>query len=439
MKRTLSLLLSLLLCLSTALFSCTPVYEEDEIIGYWYSEEVNGALEITNKDSKAIFYSLSTGYYEYVSHEEGSYTYKDKTLTLTLSGKTYTFEYDSDMDTLYLNNEIAYKRKDAAPTVHVLYTFPDFSKIDTAALLTLGNYKALEITDAALEEARIYLFESFYEDKGFPTLTDRPAQQGDYVNIDYSGTLNGNIFQGGTASDQNISIIENSGYIPGFVEGIIGHSVGENFDVTVTFPENYGETSLAGKEVVFNMTLNSIYALDLTDENILSVAEWKEHGSYQALLNATARELAEANIDMALQGVVTLKGTLPEEAYQYFYQYYMDYYNYLASSYGMDLETVLTYMGLSKDGVLSNAKSIALSYLIPFAIAKEEGLSWTDEDYAEAYEDLVKELLSEEGNTMTEAEVRKYMDETQITYLEAELMHETVYEWLLEQNFKPAA
>lgn len=81
--------------------------------------------------------------------------------------------------------------------------------------------------------------------------------EGDYVKIDYEGTLDGVAFEGGTAQDQGIEIGLGQ-YIDGFEEGIIGMKKGETKDVTLTFPENYYE-ELAGKEVVFKITVQKIY------------------------------------------------------------------------------------------------------------------------------------------------------------------------------------
>ncbi len=437
MKKTLSLLLSFLLCLSV-LFSCTPVTDDEApegIVGYWYSKDAQAVLAVTDQDGKAIFYSLAAGYYEYNSSEEITYTYRDGALTFTLDGEEYRFVYDGEKDALTLNDKISYNRRDQAPTEHPVYAFPNFAAINADSLLTLGDYKTLNLVSPALEEARIEIFEEYYEDADYPTITGRPAQQGDFVNIDYSGSLNGVVFNGGTASDVDLTIIENNGYIPGFVDGIIGHSVGETFDVTVTFPENYGESTLAGQAAVFTMTLNSIYDLTLSDEDILGSEDWAEYGSYQALLNARAHDIASVNISAALDAIVTPNAELPEECYLYFYQYYMDYYNYLAASYGMELSTLLYYYGMTEATVRSQAKQIALSYLASYAVAAKENLTWSEASYTEAYEEMVEEMLSEDGNTKTEAEVRAYINENQLPYLHAELMRQTVMDWLLEQNF----
>lgn len=85
------------------------------------------------------------------------------------------------------------------------------------------------------------------------------VQNGDYINLDYVGTIDGVEFEGGNTMGMGTDLLIGShAYIDGFEEGIIGHTVGETFDLNLTFPENYHE-ELAGKDVVFRTTVNGIY------------------------------------------------------------------------------------------------------------------------------------------------------------------------------------
>ncbi len=86
------------------------------------------------------------------------------------------------------------------------------------------------------------------------------AKDGDTVNIDYTGYLGGEAFDGGSTDGAGADLeLGSDTYIDGFEDGIVGHKVGETFDLNLTFPENYGNSDLAGKEVVFTVTLNGIY------------------------------------------------------------------------------------------------------------------------------------------------------------------------------------
>ncbi|MGI6117648.1 MAG: FKBP-type peptidyl-prolyl cis-trans isomerase [Bilifractor sp.] len=86
------------------------------------------------------------------------------------------------------------------------------------------------------------------------------VEDGDKVNIDYTGYLDGEEFEGGSTEGNGTDLeIGSNTYIDGFEEGIIGHKTGETFDLNLTFPEDYGQSDLAGKDVTFTVTINGIY------------------------------------------------------------------------------------------------------------------------------------------------------------------------------------
>lgn len=106
-------------------------------------------------------------------------------------------------------------------------------------------------------------------------ITDRPVKEGDVVTIDYVGKKDGEAFDGGTAEDYQLPIGSGQ-FIDGFEDGIIGHETGETFDLNLTFPENYQSEDLAGKEVVFTVTLDKIAEVvvpELTDELVAELSE----------------------------------------------------------------------------------------------------------------------------------------------------------------------
>lgn len=126
----------------------------------------------------------------------------------------------------------------------------DDSEMDFAFVDEDGN--ELEITDWT------EIGEEEVEDLGeLDTTGGAVVADGDVVNIDYEGRHNGELFEGGTADGEDVTIGAGE-YIEGFEEGIVGHAVGETFDMPVTFPEGYGD-ELAGEEVVFTVTVNGIY------------------------------------------------------------------------------------------------------------------------------------------------------------------------------------
>lgn len=197
-------------------------------------------------------------------------------------------------------------------------------------------------------------------------ITNRAAENGDTVNIDFAGSIDGVAFDGGTGSDYDLTLGSGT-FIDGFEDQIVSHMPGETFDVNVTFPDDYQATNLAGKDAVFATTLNYInedVTPDLTDDWVSSnlaesmgmnnVAELKTFVSNSLLFNQEANELygqlydaAEVNTD-----------TLPEDVQQYFTNTVL-YQPYLyAQMRGVSLETMLSQAGYSSvDEYLENSES----------------------------------------------------------------------------------
>lgn len=197
-------------------------------------------------------------------------------------------------------------------------------------------------------------------------ITNRAAENGDTVNIDFAGSIDGVAFDGGTGSDYDLTLGSGT-FIDSFEDQIVGHMPGETFDVNVTFPDDYQATNLAGKDAVFATTLNYInedVTPDLTDDWVSSnlaesmgmnnVAELKTFVSNSLLFNQEANELygqlydaAEVNTD-----------TLPEDVQQYFTNTVL-YQPYLyAQMRGVSLETMLSQAGYSSvDEYLENSES----------------------------------------------------------------------------------
>ena len=136
-------------------------------------------------------------------------------------------------------------------------TLADYSNIEVSIS---GDY---EVDDTDVEDYITQMFDyygPYYEADDSKTV----IEDGDIVNVDYVGKLDGEAFDGGTAENQNIDVTNNcaaggsTSYIDGFTDGLVGASVGDEIDCDVTFPDDYQNTDLAGKAVVFTFTINSI-------------------------------------------------------------------------------------------------------------------------------------------------------------------------------------
>ena len=229
-------------------------------------------------------------------------------------------------------------------------------------------------------------------------ITDRAAQSGDTVNIDYSGAVDGVAFTGGTATGYDLTLGSHT-FIDGFEDQIIGHNIGDTFDVTVTFPEGYGDSTdaegntitLSGKEAVFSVTLNSIsesVTPELTDEwvdstfgtsdNVHTVEELKAFFS-SALYD---QNLEDAIMDSLLDNAAFKD--LPSEVPGYYACMFLNYYYQLSSYYSSDLDTIAQAQGYTDANAMLGASDTVITHLakqdlLYQAIAESQGIEPTQE------------------------------------------------------------
>lgn len=220
---------------------------------------------------------------------------------------------------------------------------------------------------------------------------DRAAADGDTVNIDYVGRIDGVAFDGGDTKGSGADLTLGSGtYIDNFEDQIVGHTPGETFDVTVTFPEDYGNEDLNGKEAVFETTLNYIkesVTPELTDdwvkENLGESMSLNSVDELKAFVKSTMLYDNQASdVYTALHDKASYADELPQTALDYYRDVllYRIYTN--AQKYGTDMNTLLSsgMMGSSYDSVdayLADAndsiKSIIQQALLMQAVAEKTG------------------------------------------------------------------
>lgn len=220
---------------------------------------------------------------------------------------------------------------------------------------------------------------------------DRAAADGDTVNIDYVGRIDGVAFDGGDTKGNGADLTLGSGtYIDNFEDQIVGHTPGETFDVTVTFPEDYGNEDLNGKEAVFETTLNYIkesVTPELTDdwvkENLGESMSLNSVDELKAFVKSTMLYDNQASdVYTALHDKASYADELPQTALDYYRDVllYRIYTN--AQKYGTDMNTLLSsgMMGSSYDSVdayLADAKdsikSITQQALLMQAVAEKTG------------------------------------------------------------------
>ena len=237
--------------------------------------------------------------------------------------------------------------------------------------VTVNKYKGLEVTEVAKNEVSDDSVEQEIQSRleaAAPEqdVTDRAAQSGDWVNIDYTGTLDGVAFDGGTATGYDLelgsgSFIGASGDYQGFEDQIVGHNTGEEFDITVQFPENYQSSDLAGKPANFHIVLNKIYQKvtpELTDEWVANnsessktVDEYKEEvkNSLQEQQDDSGNSQLKQEVQTALLDQIEVN-KYPDGAVDEQVKQANDYYTQIAQMYGVELsDFITTYLKMTED------------------------------------------------------------------------------------------
>lgn len=285
-----------------------------------------------------------------------------------------------------------------AETTAPAETTPSFNYMeeDLTPYVTLGNYREITVKREAavltdqdfadyLEDVREYCAEP-------QQITDRAAAEGDTVNFDFAGYIDGVQFDGGTAQGQSITLTGNGGFIEGFVPAIIGKTPGESFDIVTTFPEDYGVDSLNGKEATFKCTLNYIEGEmivpefdDALAQKIFDFQTAEELKVYlRAQLQAEIESSAMNQIYYDIWAQVVTNATIhsyPEEKVNEIYNQNVSTYTMYGAMYGMGYEDFLKNQGFTDADVLEEARSMVKEDLIFYSIVKAENITISDEEY----------------------------------------------------------
>ena len=226
--------------------------------------------------------------------------------------------------------------------------------------VTLGEYKGIEVqkadmtvTDQDVEDA---VKRELEKDSRLVTVTDRAAQDGDTVKIDFDGSVDGVAFDGGKGENYPLQLGSGS-FIPGFEEQIVGHNAGDAFDVEVTFPEDYHAKELAGKAAVFKTVLHEIQTREVPeltdayadDKGFDSVDAFREDVK-QKLADAKAKSAAAANENAVIGKVVeNAQIELPEPMIETQVEQMIDDYARRMQSQGLQLDQYMEYTGMTMD------------------------------------------------------------------------------------------
>ena len=251
-------------------------------------------------------------------------------------------------------------------------------------------------------------------------VTDRAAEMGDTAVLDYEGFADGVAFEGGKG--ENFSLKLGSGqFIPGFEEQVVGHNIGEEFDINVQFPAEYHSADLAGKPAVFKIKLHSLNKVELPeldDDFAKDVSEFDTFAEYKADMKAKIEKRHESKADAEVEEklvealIEKLQAEIPEAMFVNETENFLrDYDNNLRMS-GLDLKTYMQYTGRSLDDLRADfrprAEKQVKARLALEKIAALENLEANAEDIAAEYNRIA------EAYNVTVEQVKESIDESAI-------------------------
>ena len=302
----------------------------------------------------------------------------------------------------------------------------------------LGEYKGLAVEIAQQEVTDEAIDAEIEKDREKASRTidieDRPIQDGDIVNLDYAGTVDGVAFEGGTAEKQTLTI--GSGrFIPGFEEQMIGMSIDEEKDLNVTFPDPYQSQELAGKEAVFHVKVNGIQMVErpeLDDDFAQDISDFDTFADYKAdVVKKLTERVKKNNENMAKNALVdkaveNAKVDIPQAMIDRQSDYMIQEMEMQSAYQGFRLDDYLKYMGMTREALKAQNEGEATrrvkNELVIDAIRKAEGIEPTEEDiekqiaeqaerYGQDVEDFKKNLTDEQRAYLKDdAAIAKVLD-----------------------------
>lgn len=322
--------------------------------------------------------------------------------------------------------------------------YTDMNEGVRSKLVTLGDYKDLSytleevnVTDEDVEseiESELEWYEEYEE------IDRTTAEEGDVVNIDFAGKVDGEEMENGSSEDYDLEL-GSGDFIPGFEEQIIGKEKGSRFQVEVTFPDEY-DADLAGKDAVFDVTLNKIQKAvpaELTDafvkENMdcETVEEYRQSVKEDLISSMEEENRSKATGELLEQIIAGSEFEIDQSDIDKAVDEQIENYQSYADMYGMDMEEFCqSFFGYGSEQLREESRQGAeddlKSDLILGEIAKRENLGITQKEY----EDAVKQELEDYGYETVEEFEEEYGKEEYMY----NLLYEKVLQYLLDNSKK---
>ena len=308
----------------------------------------------------------------------------------------------------------------------------------------ISSYKGIKIQEYAYtvkdEEVDAELNRLLDRNARKVPVTDRAAQNGDIVNIDFVGTVDGVKFDGGEAEGFDLTLGSGQ-FIPGFEDQVVGMNIGDTKDVNVTFPENYQAENLKGKAAVFAVKLNGIQGKELpelTDEFIKEATGSETVDAYKAktkerLQSQADRRANDATENSILEAIAAnTEAEIPQAMIEREIDSLVQKFEYQLMYQGMKLQDYLDFLKVTVADFRKNyeeqAKKNVMNQLIISQIIDEEKI--------EATEDEVNAKIAEQAASV-EKEVEEYkknMDPRQVEYIRSDIIITKLFAMLKANN-----
>ncbi len=309
--------------------------------------------------------------------------------------------------------------------------------------VTIGAYKGIKINryeytvtdadvDADIEATRKRVAKSV-------EITDRPAETGDTVNIDFEGKIDGVAFEGGTAQGQDLTLGSHT-FIAGFEEGVAGMAIGDVKDIDVTFPEDYQAEELKGKAAVFTVTLHKITGKELPalDDEFAKKFGADTLDAYKAKVrerlekNAALRSRNETENAILTEIAKTATAEIPDALIEQQEEFSVRRVEQNLMYQGIRAEDYYAYIGTTREEYKKNfeeeARTLVLHQLVIEKILELEHITATEEEIAAKIAEQAAAVGKEP------AEYEKSLDPRQREYIENDIRITKLFDFLMENN-----
>jgi len=315
-------------------------------------------------------------------------------------------------------------------------------QVDVKPEVKLGDYKSIElekveynVTDEMVEHELKHV----QEDNARLIHVDRPVKEGDLLTIDFKGFVDDEQFPGGTAEGYQLEVGSNT-FIPGFEEQLIGKNKGEEVEIKVTFPEEYHEESLAGKDAIFKVAIHEIREKELPeldDEFAKDVSEFDTLEEYKESIRAKLEEELKAREAFERENLVIEKAMeisevdIPNGMIETQIDNELRQFDFRLRSQGLELQQYLELTGSKIEDLREQFREIAekrvKADLVLEAIAKAESIEVTEEDIDEELRKLAEQYRAEDVEKFVED-----MKKGDLEYIKAGIVNSKVVDLLVE-------